>query len=157
LLWSSPLIAGAALVVAIPLVMRVAPHDMRDKGTETSVAAIVSLECTRGPQDFCSREGMLLFRVESVRERAYLAAYAEPVEGGERTWLFPSGPDLSEPVLEPGADPEILRKGVKLESLSEGRYDVCVVLGPRPVSRDEALAPETSGLFVEHLGLSVGP
>jgi hypothetical protein len=160
-LTASPALAGAALA-AVVLTVRAPASDMRSKGALAG-GPRVTLECTRGDPGVCSREGMLLFRVEGARERAYVAAYAEPRGGGERIWFFPSGPDGREPVVEPSVDPQVMRQGVKVGSIPEGSYDVRVVMGTRPVSRDEALAAPApgggggggGGLTVEHLALTV--
>ena len=111
-LWSAsvPALAGGALVVA--LTMRRGPAEMRAKGSASG--ATVSLECTRGADDVCSRQGVLLFRVEALAGRAYIAAYAQPLGGGERTWFFPPAPYANEPMIEPSPEPQILHHGVQL-------------------------------------------
>jgi hypothetical protein len=150
---SVPALAGGALVAA--LTMRAGPAAMRAKGSASG--ATVSLECTRGADDVCSRQGMLLFRVEPRPDRAYIAAYAQPLGGGERTWFFPPARDANEPTIEPSPAPQILRQGVQLRSVPQGRYDVVVVLSPRPITREDAVAPAGDGLVALRLPLSVGP
>jgi hypothetical protein len=156
--WGSPALAGAA-IAAIALTMRAPPADMREKGSAVA-GALVSLECTQGEPNACSRDGMLLFRVEAVRERSYLAAYAQPLDGGERIWFFPSDAGSDEPLVEKGGEPQVLPRGVKVRSLPEGRYEVRVVLCPRRLSREEAIASRDAGVrgvTVESLPLTVGP
>jgi hypothetical protein len=154
-LWSAslPALAGGALVAV--LTMRGSPAEMRAKGGASD--ARVSLECTRGADDACSRQGILLFRVEALAARAYIAAYAQPLGGGERTWFFPPAPDADEPTIEPSPAPQILRQGVQLRSVPQGRYDVVVVLSPRPIRREDAVAQAGDRLVALRLPLSVGP
>jgi hypothetical protein len=154
-LWSVsvPALAGGALVAAFTL--RGSPAGMRAKGTASG--ATVSLECTRGADDVCSRQGILLFRVEALAARAYIAAYAQPLGEGERTWFFPPAPDADEPTVEPSREPQILRQGVQLRSVPQGRYDVVIVLSPRPITREDAVAPAGDGVVALRLPLSVGP
>jgi hypothetical protein len=153
---ASPAFAAAA-VVAVALTLRPSGRDMRSKGSASRSAPHVSLECTRGTGDVCSREGMLLFLVQGIRQRSYMAAFAVPRGGGERIWFFPSGPGSVEPLIEPDAAPQLLRQGVKLASVPEGTYEVRVVLGSRAISEDQAIAPADAGLTVETLSLSVAP
>jgi hypothetical protein len=137
-LWGSPALATVALA-AMALVLRPATRDtIRSKG-DPGRAIVVSAECGGPNPTSCTLSDTLLFRVEGVEEQLCLAAYAEPEAGGERIWFFPLA-DGTEPFVLGQKEPQVLRQGVNVRSLPVGRYDIRVVLGARPLSKDEVIS-----------------
>src|SRR5262249_22493855 len=106
----------------------------------------------------CAAGERLLFLSEGSAAPSYLAAYAEPVDGGERIWYFPSR-DGHSPELEAHAPPTLFREAVLVGNEHRpGHYRVTVVLSNRPLSRDEVLAtPDSDRLATQILPLEVLP
>lgn len=134
--WGSPALAAAALAV-LAVTWRPASDAMRAKGRVSSV--VLSAECNGDQPTRCARNDMIVFRVEGADRAGYLAAYAEAEGSHERTWFFPLT-DGGEPTVSSRAEPQVLRQGVKVSSLSAGRYDLHLVLGARPLSKSESVA-----------------
>jgi len=142
-LWGSPALACAA-AVALVVGLRAPTDDMRVKGQ--GGRAVISVECGGVDAARCARTDKILFRVEGVPEAAYLAAYAQREGTTERVWFFPLA-DGTEPTVEAGDAPQVLRQGVNAGSLPAGRYDIQALLAVRPLSRSEVVAASGKGII----------
>lgn len=103
--------------------------------------ATVELVCSGASLRACPRGSHLLFVVSGGEKVEYLAAYADPADGGERVWYF-SGAQEATAVAEGEAQPKPL--GLAIEIGPEhrvGRYVVHLLVASRPLSRAEALRP----------------
>jgi hypothetical protein len=122
--------AAAALAALVLVVVRPSDGGFRVKGGADR--AVVAASCGGA----CTRASTIMFRVDELREPAWLAAYAT-APSGERIWFFPT--DAGEaPQLEPTAAPSVVPRGVRLgEERPAGRYRVVLVLLRHPPSRDE--------------------
>ncbi len=102
----------------------------------------VEVVCAGGSLDACPLGSRLLFVASAGARPGYVAAYAEPAGGGgERVWYFSSDRDAPAiPAASAAAAP--LDSAVQIGPEHRvGRYLVHVVVGARPLSRDEALHP----------------
>ena len=130
-----PLMAAAA--IAGLFLTRSLGDGWRAKGGPRGLP-VLSIECSHGTLEHCSSSGMLLFRVEALRARSHLYAYAEPLGPGERIWFFT--PDGSEPIVEPKPSPQVLSQGFQARSLGPGRYRVHLLASDAPLSKAELLS-----------------
>lgn len=106
----------------------------------------------------CRLGSTLLFHVGGVAAPAALIAWAEPANGGERIWYFPSGDGAAVSVP---ASPAIqtLGRGVRIgPEHMPGKYVVHLVLARRPLSRADALAPPANDvLATSQVTIEVAP
>jgi hypothetical protein len=152
----SPALAALALA-AVSLVLWPTRDTMRAKGDPARTAIVVSAECGGTDPNTCTQSDTLLFRFEGVEEQLYLAAFAAPEGGGERIWFFPLA-DGTEPTVLAQREPQVLRQGVNVRSLPVGRYDVRIVLGARPLSKEEVISGVSGDvLAVRTVRLEVKP
>jgi hypothetical protein len=147
-------LAGAAafLIFARPASVERA---LRAKG---EAAPIVRADCEPGGLEACRLGGTLMFAVEGTRPDARLAAWAEPVGGGERIWYF-SGDGESPSVGDQTAD-SILRRGIRLgPEHHAGAYRLTVMVTAAPLPRAALLELVGGGgaLAVRSWSLSVVP
>ena len=88
-----------------------------------------------------------MFHVGGATSGGMLMAWADPMNGGERIWYFPTGDGDTAPVA-PAAAIQTLRRGVRIGSEhAPGKYLVHLVLARRPLSRSEALAAPAGDLL----------
>jgi hypothetical protein len=99
-----------------------------------SASVRVDAVCTGGPMEACPRGSRLIFHASPDTRPGYLAAYADPVGGGERIWYFSA--DGESPHL--GADSVDRAVVVGAEHVA-ARYKVHLLVGTRPLTRPEAL------------------
>ena len=85
-----------------------APGAFVARGTQEQTASPIEGGCQGG----CQRGDTLMFRVHSVPQSVYLAAWSVGPEG-KRTWYFPTD-DGEMPQLRPNPQPTVLRHGIKL-------------------------------------------
>lgn len=129
-------LAGASALAAAAFVlvaMFVGRDGFRPRG---EAAPVLEIACRAEPGERCPAGEMLLFRASGVSRAAWLAAYAEPVGGGERIWYFPTANGWA-PSLDAGAKPQVLPEGVRLGAA--GKYDVKLFLFAAPPTRPMVL------------------
>lgn len=139
---------AAAAVVALAILRPWRAESTRPKGAPNGASVLVSLECMRGSAPRCANDTTLLFRIEGARWPTYLFAYAEGVDGSPRIWFF-SPTESTAPNVQGGTEREVLRDGIRLDSLSPGHYDVHVVMSPQPLTRSDVLTRR--GTTAEHV------
>jgi hypothetical protein len=152
--------AGASLAVAAALVLLVVRpalrSDLRDKG---GAGPILRVACEPGGMEACRLGSTLLFAVEGAPASAHLAAYAEPLGGGERVWYF-SAEGESPPVTDRTPD-AVLRRGIRLGAEHRpGPYRLTVLLTGSPLPRAALLdlaGEERGALAVRRWSLTVVP
>jgi hypothetical protein len=151
--------ASTVLVGAAAFLLFVRPateSGLRAKGGEVP---IVRIDCQPGGMDGCRPGGTLMFAVEGARPDARLAAYAEPMNGGERVWYF-SG-DRESPAIGDQTSDGVLRRGIRLgPEHRPGSYRVFVLLTEEPLSRGQLLELVREGrgaLAIRTWPLSVVP
>jgi hypothetical protein len=90
---------------------------------------------------------VLTFRVESLREEGYFAAYARG-PSGSIVWYFPStGGEL--PRVEPSPTRRILPRGARIgPEHIPGRYELHLFLLREKASKEALLAPARVGTIV---------
>ena len=154
--------AGASLALAAALALFVVRPALRgDLGLRARGGAspIVRVACEPGGLEACRAGGTLLFAVEGAPAAAHLAAFAEPVGGGERVWYF-SAEGESPPVSDRTAD-AILRRGIRLGAEHPpGAYRLTVLLTASALPRAtllEVAGAERGALAVRRLSLTVVP
>jgi hypothetical protein len=154
--------ASTATAAALLLVAGVKPHATGGAfGARGAPAAgpRVELVCSGGKLDACPSGSRLLFVAVGGTRPGYLAAYAEPVGGGhERLWYFWG--ERAAPVIPAGANPAApLETAVQIgPEHAVGRYLVHLVVGSRPLSREEALRPAADDtLLSETIPLDIAP
>jgi hypothetical protein len=160
--WLVAASTAMAMAAALLLVAGVKPHAtgaaFGARGTSAAEPR-VELVCAGGKLDACPSGSRLLFVVSGGTRPGYLAAYAEPVGGGrDRVWYF-SG-ERNAPVIPAGADPATpLDTAVRIgPEHGVGRYLVHLVVGSRPLSREEALRPAaTDTLLSKSIPLGIVP
>jgi hypothetical protein len=124
----------------------------------SGAGAHVELLCSGGTLSACPRGSRLLFAVTGGARPAYLAAYAEPVGGGERIWYL-SSERRAEPVGTGTAPDEPIDVAIEIgpEHL-DGRYIVHILTGAHPLSRAEALSPDARSILMsETVELGIVP
>jgi hypothetical protein len=102
---------------------------------ESAPEAVVDVECTAGTLRACPHGAHLLFHSSKA---GYLAAYADPVGGGERIVYFSAEGDAPFVGAPSAPDRPADRVVVVGPEHQRGDYDVHVVLGSRPLSIAEA-------------------
>jgi len=132
------LAAAAALALFVHGKSNIIKGDRADGSFAARGAATdgvrVEAACTGGPLAACPSGSRLVFHGWPSAQPAYLAAFADPVGGGERIWYFSA--EGQSPRLGDGAvDREVV---IGAEHVA-ARYLVHVVVGVRPLSRGEAL------------------
>jgi hypothetical protein len=141
-------LGGLATAAVVLLVLFVGRDGFRERGER---GALLEVGCRDGARDRCPAGELLLFRVGGVDRPAWLAAYAEPVAGGERVWYFPTA-DGAAPAIEARAAPQVLAQGVRLGATQPpGRYNVKLVLLPSPPTRATALTAKPLSATVQAL------
>ncbi len=117
--------------------------------------APVDVVCTGGTLRACPHGSRLLFRSDRA---GFLAAYAQPLNGGERIWYFSAGgevPFVGSPAV---SDRPAERAVVIGPEHTAGAYDLHVLIGSRPLSIAEALDPRASSVVAsEVVRLDVTP
>jgi hypothetical protein len=141
-LWMGGLALAAAGAAALVFVVRPSKDEFRAKGAGAGLAEL-GLDCEQGSLSACPLGSTLMFRVSSVGSAAYLQAYAEPRDGGERVWYFSA--ENQAPRLAARANTQVVRQGVRLgPEHRPGRYRVHVVLSTTPLGRTALLAGSPS-------------
>jgi hypothetical protein len=140
-----PLAAGLGLVVVAATALVLVPRGtgFRAKGP-TATAAQLTLECVGASLEACPAGSLLVVRASGLR--GYVAAWAEPVPGGERIWYF-SG-DGKSPLLDGTAVPGVVTSHAARVGAEHapGAYLVEIRVTERPMSRGELLrAPPALG------------
>lgn len=122
---------AAALVVLLP---RTGVDGFGAKGTGAEGPAL-EISCVGGSLAACPVGARLLFAVEGA-DSGFLAAWADPVAGGERVWYFSR--DSQSPALAPIAGTQISPKAILLgPEHAPGEYRVHVLVTGEPLSRAE--------------------
>jgi len=130
--WAVAPVAAAAVVLLIWV--RPASRDDQLRSRGNAPLPMVRVECEPGGLTACRQGGTLLFAVEGAPASARLAAFAEPVSGGERIWYF-SGDGESPPIGDRTPD-SILRRGIRLGGEHRpGEYRLTVLITAAPVPR----------------------
>jgi hypothetical protein len=128
----------------------------RAKGTATSALPAVEIACVaasgtsgaRAPSlAACPVGASLLFGAAGLSRRAYVEAYAEPKNGGERIWYFSA--EKETPLAgAPGGETQPARRGIRVgREHRPGAYLVHTFLTERPVGRADLLSPRVPGLL----------
>ncbi len=150
---------AAAAAVAASFTLRPAPHAMQGPFAErgaSSAAPRVELVCAGGSLEACPLGARLLFAASGGAQPGYLAAYAEPVGGGgERVWYFSR--EREAPVIPAGAGGAIpIGSAVEIgPEHRAGKYLIHVVVGARPLSRDETLRPAAGDAVLSQRTIAV--
>jgi hypothetical protein len=149
--------AALFLLLPRPSPQPVAPSTFRAKGLAAQTPAAtpaVEIECSGGPLDACPSGSLLLVR--GVGVRGFVAAWAEPVGGGERIWYFSA--DTSSPRVD-GIAPEATSPSRAVRIGPEhkaGAYVVETRITDRPLTRAELLhLPVGAALAAGRVSLSV--
>jgi hypothetical protein len=145
--WRGFAVAGA-LAAAIALMIFMRDDGFRARGAPGNVLEIA---CRAVPGKKCPEGEVLLFRVSGVAQKAWLAAYAEPLGSSERVWYFPTAAGFA-PSIEAKAAPNVLPQGARLgPEQPPGKYQVKLLLFSAPPTRNldgTPLAIETRPLEV---------
>ena len=140
--WGLALGAGLSLATAAGVVRMIAPAvRTRPSGFTPRGAAVgpsdveLQLICTSGTLAACPRGAKVVFAVRGGAPGGYLAAWADPVGGGERVWYF-SAEGQSPHLAAGAAGASALARGVRIGAeLAAGTYDVHMVLSTDPLAR----------------------
>ena len=152
--WAAAPAAVALAAVALWVGPRLGDGGLRARGVATP---ILRVDCEPGGLGACQLGGTLLFAVEGAPRSARIAAWAEPVGGGERVWYF-SGEGESPAVSDQTPD-RILRRGIRLgPEHRPGAYRLTVLLTAAPMPRSALLESSGEGaLAVRRETLTVVP
>jgi hypothetical protein len=148
--WRGFAVAVGSLLAAAAMVLMIFTRSssFRARGASGNVLEIA---CRAVPGQKCPQGEVLLFRVSGVAQKAWLAAYAEPLGSGERVWYFPTAQGFA-PSIEAKAAPDVLPQGARLgPEQPPGRYQVKLLLFSTPPTRNldgTPLAVETRPLEV---------
>jgi hypothetical protein len=121
---------AAALLLLVPRQDHFGP-----KGVAGAEVPRLEISCAGGTLAACPVGSRLLFVAEGA-DRGYLAAWADPVGGGERIWYFSR--DSQSPALAPVAGTQVAPKAILLgPEHVPGDYTVHVLVTAEPLSRAE--------------------
>jgi len=113
----------------------------------------VDAVCSGGPMAACPRGSLLVFHGWPDTRPSYLAAFADPMGGGQRVWYFSI--ENESPRLGPGAVDQAVLVGPEH---AVGRYVIHVVVSTRPLSRTEAVTSSDEAVIgSEKLDLGIVP
>jgi hypothetical protein len=113
----------------------------------------VDAACSGGPMLSCPRGSHLVFHGWSDTQPGYLAAFADPVGGGERIWYF--SVESESPRLGSGVGDRAVLVGPEH---AVGRYVIHLIVSTRPLSRAEAAASSDPAVIgSETLDLGIVP
>ncbi|HEV3190385.1 MAG TPA: hypothetical protein VGY54_07800 [Polyangiaceae bacterium] len=113
----------------------------------------VDAACSGGPMLSCPRGSRLVFRGWPDTPPSYLAAFADPVGGGERIWYF--SVESESPRLGAAAVDRAVLIGPEH---AVGRYVIHVIVSTRPISRTQAAASSDPAVIgSETLDLGIVP
>jgi hypothetical protein len=147
-----PLIFGVAglAVCAAAAVAVAAAWPRRDTGAFASRGAQdqgihVEIACSGARLSACPVGSHLVFSASGAAP-GYLAAWAEPVAGGERIWYFSAERDA--PSILPTATAAPLDRAVEIgPEHAIGKYFVHIVVGAHPLSREQALRGDPGSIL----------
>jgi hypothetical protein len=153
-LWRRLLIpvGGLTLATVASLLFVVGP--LRDAGSSGFAARgggtgpdDLDVACLNGSRSSCPKGATLLFAARAGAPSGYLAAWAEPVGGGERIWYFSAdGESPRIAAASTGAQP--LTRGVRIgPEHAPGEYRVHLVLSAAPLRKTELLTPRPPGVL----------
>jgi hypothetical protein len=150
-LWAQ-LVAGLTLATGTALILlggsltstRIGTFVARGGGE--APAADLEVTCVGGSLGACPRDASLMFAVSGKTPTGFLAAWAEPVGGGERIWYFSA--DGETPQVESGeSGTRAFTRGVRVgpEHIT-GSYRVHLVVSSRPLGKRELVQDRLSGI-----------
>jgi hypothetical protein len=129
------MLVAVTATAALLIVPRLRPDELTAKGPAGGQGPSLDLSCTGGALTACPAGARLLFVVEGAPD-GYLAAWAEPVSGGERIWYFSR--ESQSPALAPVAGTQVAPKAIQLgPEHAPGEYLVHVLVTRTPLSREE--------------------
>jgi hypothetical protein len=155
LLMFTVLPAAAAFIAVIGGVSKLsgAKHADEFQARGGVAAARVEAACTGGTMLACPQGSRLVFHASSEVGPGYLAAYAQPIHGGERIWYFSA--ESESPRVGSGAVDRAVMLGAEHGA---GRYKINVVVATRPLSRTEVLTGKASDIILsDSFDLVVSP
>jgi hypothetical protein len=141
---AGPLALAAGLAILLRSQGDGRPEPYAAKGTSGST---LELACSGGELSSCPRGSKLMFRLQALPSSGFLHAYAEPLEGQERVWYYPTAANPP-PYIEPGLAGQLMGQGIVIgQEHAPGRYRVHLVVASTPLSREELLAPSPRNLI----------
>jgi hypothetical protein len=147
---SSALAVGLASLAAAAAALVLSPghaSHFRAKGGGVGGTA-VDLSCLGASLARCPTGSTLIFGSAYAPPGSYMAAYAEPLSGGERIWYFSA--ESESPAASAPQATHALSRGIRLgrEHLP-GEYAVRVVVTRRPLTRQDLRSDRLSGLVAD--------
>lgn len=130
--------AAAAWLLLVPRWSHTDVPVFRAKGSSTPATTTgMALECVGGQVDACLAGSLLVVRVSGLR--GYVAAWAEPVNGGERIWYFSA--DGYSPLVDGTAAPgAVTSRAARIGAEhGPGTYRVQLRLTEKPMTQTELL------------------
>jgi hypothetical protein len=146
--WIGSAVGLVALMSISGGVLLTAPSGpFRTKGNPVSDVA-VELTCLNASASSCPIGSTLLFGVTNMPSQAYLEAYAEQQETGERIWYF--SPEIETPVFRAATGTQASTRGIRVgPEHTPGTYVVRVLLLQAPLPRAALLAERPSGVVTD--------
>jgi hypothetical protein len=140
------------VTAALVLIPRTGDGGFSAKGGVGAGGASLEISCAGGALNACPVGARLLFAVQGA-EGGYLAAWADPTQGGERIWYFSR--DSQSPALTPVPGTQVATKAILLgPEHAPGDYVVHVLVTGEPLSRAQ-LATGTGAVRQRQFALRV--
>jgi hypothetical protein len=137
--------AAALLLVAGPFGRGNTP-EFAARGTGVGTDDL-DVACDGGTRSACPRGSTLLFVAREGAAAGYLAAWAEPIGGGDRIWYFSAEGEA--PRIAPTTGTQPLSRGVLIgPEHATGEYRIHLVLSAAPLRKAELLGANPPGVLL---------